>query len=93
MSEDGNSMQFPYIETVENYHSTTGFDIIEEDGKLVVKPKPKLEASFEKEDEYHNRKNKELLRWRERINEGKEELKKNNKITAKDLTNFIINYL
>lgn len=95
MSDDENSLEFPCVEVAESYHSSTGYDLIEEDGKIKVKPKEKLEVNFTKENEKHI-KNKQLKEWRERINEGKSELNQkilDGKITVQDLTNFIFKYL
>lgn len=38
MSTNKNSMEFPSIETEENYHSTFDLQIIEENNKYIIKP-------------------------------------------------------
>ncbi len=91
MSNDENSLEFPYIEVPESYHSSTGFDLIRENGKIKVKSKAKLEVDFKKVDDKHMR-NKQFEEWRKRVGEAKDELK-SDKITLKDLKQFILKYL
>lgn len=86
MSNGDSSLEFPYIETAENYHSTFGIEIVMENDKPTIKSKNiTIEPQIEKAEGF--------IRSREErktsIDAAKEELKeklKENKIkTLEDL--------